>query len=183
MTPKNALRTEPKPATSPTGSPTAPLRLLKFEEPRPRILYVDDDASIRRFGQLVLARSDCEVDSAVDGMEAWDALREVNYDLLITDHEMPRLCGLELATRARLAGMRLPIVLASDSEVALHDPSTAWLDLAARLPKPFGTGELLATVEQALHSANNSRSCSAAMISVRERLAQTQPYTRWGINE
>lgn len=179
----NTSRIEPEPATNPTASHPAPLRLLKFEEPRARILYVDDDASIRRLGELMLARSGYGVDTAADGMEAWDALHDVNYNLLITDHQMPGLTGLELAAKARLAGMRLPIVLASGSVDALGDPSTAWLGLAARLPKPFGTDALLVTVEQALRVANDPPQCSAALISVRARLAQIQPHSRWGINE
>jgi len=61
----NTLQTEPESFSIPIASPAVLLRLLKFEEPRARILYADDDASIRRLGQLVLARSGSGVDVAV----------------------------------------------------------------------------------------------------------------------
>lgn len=183
MTAMNTLLVEPEPVSIPTASEVTPLRLLDFAEPRTRILYVDDDASTRRLGELVLARSGYDVDVANDGMEAWDALHDVNYNLLVTDHKMPRLTGLELVTQARLAGMRLPIVLATGSVDALSDPSTAWLGLAARLPKPFGSDTLVATVEHVLHGANHLGQHHSAMSSVLARLAQIQPYSRWGINE
>lgn len=124
-----------------------------------------------------------DVDTAADGAEAWAALLDVNYHLLVTDHDMPALTGLELATQARLAGMRLPIVLASGSVDALRDPANAWLGLAARLQKPFDVDTLLETVEQALRVANNLPQCSGAMISVLTQISRVQPYPHGGINE
>jgi DNA-binding response OmpR family regulator len=150
--------------------------------PRARILYVDDEPQLRMLGKLVLVRSGYAVDTA-DGTDAWTALQEVSYHLLITDHDMPRLTGLELATRARLAGMRLPIVLVSGSADALHDPASSWLGLAARLAKPFGAEALVETVEQVLRIANDRSACAGTMISVLAHIARIQPYPHGGINE
>ena len=102
---------------------------------------------------MLLARSGYDVDTATNGVEALEALRKCPYQLLFTDHEMPRLTGLQLAAQARLAGMTLPIVLASGSLEALSDPDSGWLGLAARLPKPFDAESLLNIVEQALSTS------------------------------
>jgi DNA-binding response OmpR family regulator len=179
----NTLLTEPEPATSPTTPHTARLRLINCAEPRARILYIEDEPQLRRLGELVLARSGYDVDTAADGAEGWEALQHAHYNLLITDNNMPRLTGLELITLARRAGMRLPIVLTSGSAHALSDPSAAWLELAACLPKPFGSDTLLATVGQALRAANNMRQCSGTMISVQTQFARIQPYPHGGIND
>ncbi|MBI3418404.1 MAG: response regulator [Verrucomicrobia bacterium] len=179
----NTLLIEPEPATSPVASHPVPLRLLNTSEPCARILYVDDDPQIRRLGELVLARSGYEVDTATDGARGWEALQHGHYNLLITDNDMPRMTGLELASQARLAGMRLPIVLTSGSADALHDPSAESLGLAARLSKPFSLDGLLKTVEQALHDANDLSECYGAMISALTQCAQIQPYPHGGINE
>jgi DNA-binding response OmpR family regulator len=165
-----------------TGSATL-VRRLTAGEPRARILYADDEPQLRTLGKLVLVRSGYDVDTAADGAEAWTALQEVNYHLLITDHDMPRLTGLELATQARLAGMRLPIVLASGSVDALRDPASSWLGLAARLPKPFGAEALVETVEQVLRIANGRDGCAGAMISVLAHITRVQPFPHGGINE
>lgn len=132
---------------------------------------------------MALAQSGYDVDTAADGVEAWAALHDVNYNLLVADQEMPRLGGLELAAQARLAGMRLPIVLASDSTDSLRDPADAWLNLAARLEKPFAVDSLIQTVEQTLRAANNLHQCSSTMISVLAHIANVQPYPHGGINE
>jgi DNA-binding response OmpR family regulator len=151
---------------------------------RARILYVDDEAVFRRLGNLVLLPAGYDVDTAADGVEAWTALQAINYHLLITDTDMPRLTGLELATQARRAGMRLPIVLTSSSSSPMHTPVHAWLDLAAFLSKPFAPNVLIETVAQVLRRANSGRQGSSALTSVSSRLAQSiQPFVHGGINE
>jgi two-component system, chemotaxis family, sensor histidine kinase and response regulator WspE len=62
----------------------------------PRILVVDDDISIRELSAAVLMPSGYQVDTAEDGAAGWEALHGNNYDLLITDHNMPRVSGVEL---------------------------------------------------------------------------------------
>jgi CheY-like chemotaxis protein len=186
----NALLTQPEPATSPTAwgniptpQQTAPARRLTQAEPRARILYVDDEPQLRRLGELVLARAGYEVDTAADGMEAWAALHDREYHLLITDHDMPKEKGLELAMQVRFAGMRLPIMLASGSVEAMHDPATAWLGLAAFLLKPFTPDSLLKTVEGVLLAANDPRQVSRNSDSVQVFFTRVEPYQHGGINE
>lgn len=186
----NTLLKQPEPVTSPTAWEAkpplpngAPVQRLTVVERRARILYVDDEPQLRRLGELVLVQSGYDVHTAADGAEAWDALQHAHYNLLITDHDMPRLTGLELATQARLAGMRIPIVLASGSANALCDPANSWLELAARLSKPFGAEMLVETVAQVLRTANGKVECVGTMISVLSQVANAQPFPHGGINE
>lgn len=153
-------------------------------QPRARILYVDDEPQLRTLGRLVLVRSGYDVDTAADGAEGWDALQHAHYNLLITDNDMPQLNGLELAAQARLAGMRLPIIMTSGSVTAMHDPACAWLGLAACLEKPFGVDLLVGAVEQVLRATNDLRQCSAEMISALDKLSRSvHPFRHVGINE
>ena len=166
------------------GTPNAAMARRRAPvEPRARILYVDDEPQLRRLVEMVLLQSGYDVDTAADGAEAWAALHDENYNLLITDHEMPRMKGLELATQARLAGMKIPIVLTSGSEDALRDPAGAWLGLAARLRQPFSPELLLETVEEVLRTANGLPARGGTMISFLARAALVQPYMHGGINE
>lgn len=120
--------------------------------PAQRILVVEDDAGLRQLNSHVLARSGYQVDAAEDGIAGWAALRAQTFDLLITDHDLPRLSGLDLVKRVRLARMPLPIVLASGAlpteELAQHP----WLQIAATLLKPFSPVQLLETVRTALRA-------------------------------
>src|SRR5688500_10289564 len=61
---------------------------------RPRILVVDDEATIRDLLSKTLALAEYEVDLAADGRTALDRLRIIPYDLLITDLKMPGIDGL-----------------------------------------------------------------------------------------
>ena len=59
-----------------------------------------------------------DVELAVDGMQAWNLLRQSDFDLLVADVDMPRLDGIELVRMvradARLA--RLPVIIVSYKE-------------------------------------------------------------------
>ena len=127
---------------------------------RPRILVVDDDSDLRRLYAEALWRPGYHVDAAEDGAAGWAALRANNYNLLITEHSLPRLTGIELVRKLRAARMALPVVMAAVRlpvrDLAL-DPS---LQLAAMLPKPFYISQLLETVKAILHPTNTPPSTS-----------------------
>ena len=63
-----------------------------------RILTVDDSLTVRELVRKLLASRGYLADVAVDGMDGWNAVRTGHYDLVITDVDMPRLDGIELAT-------------------------------------------------------------------------------------
>ncbi len=66
-----------------------------------KILVADDSLTVRETERLILESEGFDVDVAVDGMDAWNAIRQGNYDLLVTDVDMPRLNGFELTKNIR----------------------------------------------------------------------------------
>ena len=110
----------------------------------------DDDGDTRLLYGFVLTRPGYRVEVAEDGAAAWEALQANRYNLLITEHEMPKLTGIELVKKLRAARMALPVVMAARrlplDELA-QDPS---LQLAATLSKPFLADALLNTVQNVL---------------------------------
>ncbi len=127
-------------------------QLAQLPKPRsPRILIADDEYTIRMLMTTLLARSGYQVESAVDGAEAWTALQAKSYDLLITDHNMPKISGIELVKNMRSAQMDVPVVMVAGvvpTDELAQDPS---LQFAATLAKPFELADLLETVNQVLH--------------------------------
>ena len=65
---------------------------------RKRILVVDDSLSVRELVRKLLASHGYLADVAVDGVDGWNTVRAGKHDLVITDVDMPRLDGIELAT-------------------------------------------------------------------------------------
>ena len=121
-----------------------------------RILVADDDAGMRQLAAEVLSGSGYQTETAEDGAAAWEALQASSYHLLITDHDMPKVSGVELVKKMRSAEMTLPVILATgtmpEKELSRHP----WLQLAATLLKPFTAEELLGTVKRVLRSAGGA---------------------------
>jgi two-component system sensor histidine kinase and response regulator WspE len=63
-----------------------------------RVLVVDDSLTVRELERKLLQSRGYEVEIAVDGMDAWNAVRTGHFDLVVTDVDMPRMDGIEFAT-------------------------------------------------------------------------------------
>jgi two-component system sensor histidine kinase and response regulator WspE len=81
----------------------------------PRLLVVDDSHTVREMERRLLARAGYSVSTAQNGQEAWNLLRLNEYDLLISDVDMPQMNGIELVTRVRSNPRlsRLPVIILS----------------------------------------------------------------------
>ncbi|PMC75720.1 MULTISPECIES: response regulator transcription factor [unclassified Brachybacterium] len=117
---------------------------------RPRILLVDDDATIREHLGPVLERNGLEVTTAIDGADALRRISSRRPDLVILDVLMPVLDGRETLRRIRAEGDWLPVILLT--EVGETFERAAALDEGADdyLTKPFDPLELLARIRAVL---------------------------------
>jgi two-component system, chemotaxis family, sensor histidine kinase and response regulator WspE len=68
---------------------------------RKRVLVVDDSLTVRELERKLLDSHGYEIEVAVNGMEGWNAVRTGNFDLVITDIDMPRMDGIELVSLIR----------------------------------------------------------------------------------
>jgi two-component system KDP operon response regulator KdpE len=122
---------------------------------RPRVLLVDDEASIQRaVGPLLKARG-YELDVAGTGAEALRAFADRPPDLIILDLGLPDMEGTEVCRRIR-AESAVPIVVLS-ARGAESDKVNA-LDLGADdyVTKPFGPEELLARIRVAVRRVQSA---------------------------
>jgi len=85
-----------------------------------RVLAVDDSLTVRELERKMLIGRGYIAEVAVDGMDAWNAVRSGVFDLVITDVDMPRMDGIELAKRIkqdpRLKSVPVLIVSYKDRE-------------------------------------------------------------------
>ncbi|WP_293335231.1 hybrid sensor histidine kinase/response regulator [Microcoleus sp. CAWBG58] len=68
---------------------------------RKRVLVVDDSITVREVERKLLENQGYEVEIAVNGMDGWNALRTGQFDLVISDVDMPRMTGIELVSQIK----------------------------------------------------------------------------------
>ena len=120
---------------------------------RIRVLVADDSITTRTLEKNILETAGFEVHVAMDGLEAWQMLTEVEVDLVISDVEMPNLTGLELASRIKNNPRteHLPVILLTSlakpeqREAGLHAGANAYL-----VKSQFDQKQLLETIQSVL---------------------------------
>jgi PAS domain S-box-containing protein len=111
------------------------------------ILFVDDDPLIAMSTTEMLEDLGHQVIGASSGLHALDIIRsEQPIDLMMTDHVMPGMTGIELAAASREVRPSLPILLATGYAEL---PEGAQLDLP-RLAKPYHQDQLRDRLDQLL---------------------------------
>jgi len=90
----------------------------KHEKKIQQILVVDDSVTVRQVQKRVLENYGYKVDTAINGVDAWNAISLKEYDLLITDIDMPKMNGLELIRlmRQEEKSKKIPIIIVSYKE-------------------------------------------------------------------
>lgn len=114
-----------------------------------RVLYADDVKELREVIRLTLARGGHSVDCAINGAEALEQLKAAPdaYDLLITDHHMPVMNGLELVAAVRGLPSYHGRILVFTSELSLHIAAAyRRLRVDQMIPKPVFPSELRKTI-------------------------------------
>ena len=84
-------------------------------KPKKRILVVDDSFTVREMERKLLESKGYAVETAVDGMDGWNAVREGQYHMVVTDVDMPRMNGIELLKHIKQHAelKALPVVIVS----------------------------------------------------------------------
>ena len=119
----------------------------------PRILVVDDDSAMRRLNKEVLLAYGYAVDSAEDGVVAWNLLQLNKYDLLLTDNSMPNMSGIVLLQKLHAIGLVLPVIMATGTPLEKKIDEPERLEPAVVLLKPYAYDELVKAVENVLSTA------------------------------
>jgi excisionase family DNA binding protein len=131
------------PSTEPAAAP-AP------STDRPRVLVVDDEASIRDLLSKTLALAEYDVDVAPDGMAALERMRLFSYDLLVTDLKMPGIDGLTVIREAKRYKSNLPVIIVTGYSTEASAIEAVNLGVSGYLTKPFRVPRVLAAAAKAL---------------------------------
>lgn len=116
------------------------------------ILIVDDSSSARRSLSQVARDAGYDVRTAIDGVEAVTLIEEHRPDLVLTDLEMPKMNGLELAAHLRASDRTrdLPIVMVTSRSTEKHKAQAMSTGINSYITKPYTNDDLVMELHQLL---------------------------------
>jgi response regulator RpfG family c-di-GMP phosphodiesterase len=140
-----------------------------------KVLVVDDEAAIRELCRMSLEGQGIQCDKAANGLEALQALNEKQYDLVLSDIDMPEMTGPELLQRIRSAPPCPHLKVIMFSGRASPDEMAQLLALGADdyLSKPLSLVQFLSRVKAALRlkdAQDRSDLLNRQMLSVNAEL-------------
>ncbi|MBA5687910.1 response regulator [Duganella sp. LX47W] len=149
----------PMPMPMPTPAPTLATAVALLDGAAPaadgppplRVLVAEDTEMNRQLARILLTRLGCEVDEAVNGQLALDALEAARYDLVLMDCMMPVLDGYEACRRLRQResetdAPRLPVIALTASAIEGDRQRCLAAGMDDYLSKPFTAAEFSAMV-------------------------------------
>jgi len=118
--------------------------------PGKRILLVDDEPLVAGSVRMTLESEGYEVVYAESAAKAICLYEPGKFDLVITDHRMPHMTGLELAGHLKSINQAQPIVMLTG-----FPPGNAYAVVDAVVMKPFETAHLRETVRRLSRNGSN----------------------------
>lgn len=117
-----------------------------------RILVADDSKTIRKMAESGLSDAGFTVDTVVNGLEAYEKIQQENYNLLLTDIEMPGFDGFKLIELIQsdpdLA--TIPIIVMSTHDERSYIKRIIMLGAVNYIVKPFNIDQLVTMIERVL---------------------------------
>ncbi len=123
---------------------------VRGEPVTPHVLLIEDEPNIAEAIRFLLSRDGLRVSHAAEGIAALGMLRQDPPDLVILDHMLPGLSGLEILTaiRSNAASRDLPVMMLTargrDREMAERAGADRFMT------KPFSNAEILSEVRAML---------------------------------
>jgi CheY-like chemotaxis protein len=119
------------------------------------ILLIDDEPPMADMGRRLLTQLGYQVTAFTQPQEALERFMAdpQEFDLVMTDMNMPRLSGLDLARAVHASDARTPILLVSGHLAGEQIPPNDETGIRAMLAKPFTARQLSATLRRILDAA------------------------------
>lgn len=110
------------------------------------ILLVEDDRRLSQFIESELSLEGYQITVALNGLDGLTLARDAQPDLMILDWMLPEISGLEICTRLRKTGIKIPIIMLTAKDEILDRVTGLNAGADDYLIKPFSIEELLARI-------------------------------------
>ncbi len=123
-----------------------------MSQPVARILIADDEPHVAYVVRYKLERAGYEVFVATNGEESYEIACEESPDAVVTDFQMPRCSGFEMATRLRAnpETANIPVILLTARAHKLKPSELAETNIQHVMDKPFSPSDLLEKLQDML---------------------------------
>lgn len=135
-----------------------------MEEATTKILVVEDNMALASVVRFNLARAGYDVSVAHNGLEGWNLAQETQFDLILTDQQMPVMSGCELCERIHQleSYANVPIIMLTAKGLELDLPRLQKeYGVTASFSKPFSPKEVIAAVHAHLEAAAEQSALSS----------------------
>ena len=123
-----------------------------------RILFVEDEDSVRTFGVRALKKKGYDIVGCNSGENALEHLEnDTNFDLLITDMVMPGITGAQLTLKIREKLPNIKVILASGYSEEIVKQELPNFDDFEFITKPYSLGDLTARVFDVLNGKSENK--------------------------
>ena len=126
------------------------LKRVELDNPKARILAVDDEEIILNSFRKILVLAGYAIDTVEKGSEALGLIRKNDYDFIFTDLKMPEMDGVELTKAAKHLRPDIDIIVITGYASIETAVETVKLGAMAYVEKPFTEDELLNFLKTAL---------------------------------
>lgn len=150
---------------------------------KPKILYVEDDASLAFLTKDILVQHNFEVYHYSDGETAFENFHEIVFDLCLLDIMVPKKDGFALAEAIRELNTHIPIIFLSAK--TLQEDRIKGLRLGADdyLIKPFSIEELLLKIDIFLKRNRKLKTPENTHFQIGKYQFDPQNYCLWTTHE
>jgi DNA-binding NtrC family response regulator len=113
-----------------------------------RVLLVDDEISVRTILKQILERSEFEADTASDGVEALEKLKNSSFDIVVSDINMPNMDGVALLKKVKETYPTMPVVFITAFGKDKIIIEAMKVGLADFIEKPFKMDTVITTINR-----------------------------------
>ena len=115
---------------------------------KPRILWTDDEIDLLRAHIIFLESKGYDVETANNGLDAVDKVKENYYDIIFLDENMPGMTGLETLTLIKTISPNVPVVMITKSEEENIMDEAVGSKIADYLIKPVNPKQILLSLKK-----------------------------------
>ena len=119
-----------------------------------KLLYVEDDKSAREATLRLLGSFFNDIVTAEDGLDAINKLSENDFDLVISDINMPKLSGLEMLEKIRENKDETPVILLSAHNEAKYFTHAIRLGVEYFILKPIEQEQFIDSINKVVKNIN-----------------------------